>query len=427
MIGGLFVNTSPRFEISPLRGVVDVPLKIRLTGMPPGERVTVRSSIADGMWTAEASFEVRADGAVDLEEQAPVSGSYSTVDPMGLIWSASLQASQEALVNLGSNVGPFTIAFDAVSSSNVLASARVVRERVADGVRRELVREDGLFGTLFVPPDDGPHPAVMLVSGSEGGLSEGLASLFAAHGIAGFALAYFNYETLQKALVDIPLEYFETGIEFLRAHPRIDGDRLAVAGASRGGELSLLLASVCSQFKAVVAWVPSGLVWEVSGGAQGQPAWLLKGQPVPFMEDINPDDYRYAAEYHQRGEAIPLTPSFLARMNQNPDRVQKATLAVERIRGAVLLISGEDDQMWPSTRMAEISMARLREHDFAHPYEHLSYPGAGHAFRAPYWPQTMIEWRIDGALYTYGGNPESNAHAAVDSWRRIKQFLRENL
>ena len=425
----------PRFEISPLRGMVDVPLKIRLTGMQPGGLVTVRSSIADGIWTAEASFEVGVDGAIDLEEQAPVSGSYSTVDAMGLVWSASLQVSPESLAGPKTNVEPFTITFDAASGGNVLASATVVREQVPDGVRREVVREDGLFGTLFVPSNDGPHPAVMLVSGSEGGLSEGLAALFAAHGIAGFALAYFNYETLPKALVNIPLEYFETGIEFLRAHAMIDGNRLAIAGASRGGELSLLLASVFSQFKAVVAWVPSGLVWGGSGGAREegvQPAWLLKGQPVPFMDgDIHPDDYRYTVGYRRRGEGIPSAPGFLAQMNRHPDRVQQATIPVERINGGVLLISGEDDQMWPSTRMAEISMARLREHGFAHPYEHLSCPGAGHAFsRVPYFPHgAMTEWRhpVDGVVYAFGGDAESNAHATEDSWRRVTQFLRENL
>ena len=210
--------SEPRFEISPLRGMVDVPLKIRLTGIQPGDLVTVRSTIADGIWTAESSFEVAADGAIDLEEQAPVSGSYSTVDPMGLIWSASLQAPQESLASL-SNLEPFAITFDAVSGGNVLASASVLRDQIPDGVQREVVRKDGLLGTLFVPPSAGPHPAVMLVSGSGGGLDEGLASLFAAHGIAGFALAYFNYEALPKALVNIPLEYFETGSNSCRLTP----------------------------------------------------------------------------------------------------------------------------------------------------------------------------------------------------------------
>ena len=62
--------------------------------------------------------------------------------------------------------------------------------------------------------------------------------------------------------------------------------------------------------------------------------------------------------------------------------------------------------------------------------ELVSYPGAGHAFfPVPYFPQTMTEWRhpVNGALYAFGGNPESNERATVDSWRRIKDFLRENL
>ena len=122
-------------------------------------------------------------------------------------------------------------------------------------------------------------------------------------------MAHFNYEALPKALINIPLEYFETGIEFLQAHSMIDGNRLAIAGASRGGELSLLLGSVFSQFKGVVAWVPSGSVWGGFGGAREdgvQPAWLLREQPVPFMDgDTHPEDYGYAASYHRRGEVFP--------------------------------------------------------------------------------------------------------------------------
>src|SRR5262245_51350352 len=105
--------------------MVDVPLSIRLIGMQPGGLVTVRSNIADGIWTAEASFEVGADGVIDLKQQAPVSGSYSTVDAMGLIWSAALQASQDSFVALN-NLVPFAITFEAESGGNVLASARVI-------------------------------------------------------------------------------------------------------------------------------------------------------------------------------------------------------------------------------------------------------------------------------------------------------------
>jgi dienelactone hydrolase len=272
----------------------------------------------------------------------------------------------------------------------------------------------------------------MLVSGSEGGLSEVLASLFAAHGVAGFALAYFNYETLPKALLRIPIEYFGAGVDFLQRHPAIDGERLAIGGGSRGGELSLLLGSMFPQFKAAIAWVPSGLVWAGIGPPEDgvQPAWMVRGRPVPFMDgDIDPSDYRYVADYHRRGDAIPLTPGFLAEMRRYPDRIERATIPVERINGAVLLISGEDDQMWPSTRLAEISMERFRVHHFPHPCEHVRYADVGHAIAVPPYFPTIIESRhpVSGALFAFGGKTEANAHAAVDAWRRIRGFLREHL
>jgi dienelactone hydrolase len=408
-------------------------LSIYLKGVTPSERVTVRSSIAGGVWEADASFEADASGTIDLGIHAPISGSYSGVDSMGLIWSATLKASQESVLDALRDVEPITITFDAVVNGNVICTETVVRQQLAEGVRREIVRDNGLFGTLFVPNGGGPHPAVTVVSGSGGGLSESLASLFAAHGVAGFALAYFNYESLPKSLTSIPLEYFETGIEFLQAHHSIDGERLAIAGASRGGELSLLLGSVYPQFKTVIAWVPSGLVWGGFGGAPQdgtQPAWLLNGKAVPFMDgDPDPSDYSYMVGYQARGKGIPGTPGFVTQIEKDAERVRKATIPVERIQGAVLMISGKDDQMWPSTRLAEVSVQRLRDHDFAYPYEHISYPGAGHLFGMPYFPTTMVESKhpVDGVLYAFGGDAESNMRASVDSWRRVRNFLSENL
>ena len=52
----------------------------------------------------------------------------------------------------------------------------------------------------------------------------------------------------------------------------------------------------------------------------------------------------------------------------------RATIPVERINGPVLLISGEDDQMWPSRTLAEIAMERLRAHRHPYPDEHIAYP-----------------------------------------------------
>ncbi len=413
----------------------DVPLSIRLSGLRRQQRLTIRSTVAaGGIWQAEATFEADSSGIIDLGKHAPVSGSYTDTDAMGLVWSATLcDTPQDTASSVSDPVAPIHITFDALANGHVIATATAERQALADGVRREVVRDNGLFGTLFIPDSAGPHPAVTIVSGSGGGLFEPLAALYAAHGYAGFALAYFNYEALPKALTNIPLEYFETGIEYLQARDDIDDERLAITGGSRGGELSLLLGSQFPQFKTVIAMVPSGLVWGGFGGPPEdgvQPAWLRHGEAVPFMDgEADPDDYSYTQAYRERGQGIPGTPGFVKRMEKDAERVRKATIPVERIQGPVLMISGEDDQMWPSTRLAEVSMQRLRDHDFVYPYEHVSYPGAGHTIGVPYFPTTVVESKhpVNGVLYAFGGDPRSNMIAAVDSWQKALGFLGQHL
>ena len=48
--------------------------------------------------------------------------------------------------------------------------------------------------------------------------------------------------------------------------------------------------------------------------------------------------------------------------------VAAASIAVEKINGPVMVISGTDDQLWPSTRFSEMVIERLEAHDHPFPY-----------------------------------------------------------
>src|SRR5690348_4966717 len=80
-----------RLTASPERAPIDEPVAIRLTDLAPGGLVTVRARMATyfdgGTWASEATFVADAAGEVDLTRDAPSSGSYEGVDPMGLFWS----------------------------------------------------------------------------------------------------------------------------------------------------------------------------------------------------------------------------------------------------------------------------------------------------------------------------------------------------
>jgi dienelactone hydrolase len=309
-----------------------------------------------------------------------------------------------------------------------VADAKLTRRVMAPGVRRVEVRDAGLVGTFFSPPGDGPYPAIMLLSGSGGGMSEASAALYASRGYCALALAYFRAEHLPADLIRIPLEYFERAIDWLQARQEVDADKLAVGGASRGGELSLLLASRYPQFKAVIANVPSGVVYGgVGGGEEGhqQPAWTYRDEGIPFLRSRPgnlPDDDA------EDGKGFALTPIFL-RSLEDREAVGQAAIPVEQIAGPILLVSGKDDAMWPSSLFSDMVMERLAEHRHPHPNQHLAYDGAGHVIGQPWLPTTVTAsiHPVTRNLFAYGGSARASARAREDSWSRILAFLDTHL
>ena len=57
--------------------------------------------------------------------------------------------------------------------------------------------------------------------------------------------------------------------------------------------------------------------------------------------------------------------------------MEMASIPVERTRGAVLLLSGRGDRMWPSSEMCAQIERRLDAHAFDFPYAHRAY-GCSH-------------------------------------------------
>ena len=56
---------------------------------------------------------------------------------------------------------------------------------------------------------EGPHPGVIDMFGSAGGLMEIRSTLLASHGFAVLALPFFKYEDLPSTLEDVTFDYFE--------------------------------------------------------------------------------------------------------------------------------------------------------------------------------------------------------------------------
>lgn len=394
--------TPLRFELPTSSVLTDEQVSIVISGLRPGITTTVRLELDDGSGRrliSSATFVADESGRVDVARMAPTSGSYKGVDAMGLFWSVkrdseSLARSGESSETVARNSIREHWQLAAEVAGVVVATATLHRHTVAADVRVTPVRVSGLVGMFYEPVGGVRHPAVLVLGGSEGGLPPpsshpgGLAS----RGYAVLSLAYFAGEGLPRSLSGIPLEYFKTALDWLAANPAVDPGRIGVLGTSRGGELSLLLGATYSEIKTVIAYVPSheARAGCCDRGARSFPAWTFEGKGIPVG----------------------------------------TTTRVERINGAILLISGRDDRVWESTYMADRVIARLREQQFLYPYVHLAYDGAGHSIRRPGSSAMDINTRVHpilGRPLPAGGTPVATARARTESWEQMLRFLDANL
>jgi dienelactone hydrolase len=287
------------------------------------------------------------------------------------------------------------------------------------------VRENGLVGTLYRPATPGPHPAVMILNGSGGGMNEPRAALYASHGYLALALAYFKAPGLSNYISNTPLEYFKRGLDWMRATLKPAGGFVALNGQSRGGELVLLLASLYPKdVSAVVAYVPGAVVHGGQNAAdpavgRDGPAWLLDGKPVVHIWNDNRTASWAAYDAGQRHEVSIRTAL------QDADAVARARIRVERIRAPIILLSGTDDGAWPSSLYSRMVVDTLRENQHPYDYQWVDTPDAGHAIVFPYIPTTQITHKhaVTGRMFTGGGAPGPNAISNENSWNSIKAFL----
>ena len=393
-------SASPRLLVAPTAVRFDERFDVAVAGLQPRQEVTISSAFKDAMltdWSAEASFAADAYGVVNPSAQRPINGTFDVPDTMGLIWSAQASDTGYYAPLL---TGAETVTITATTNEAEIGQATVERTILPAGNRSTYINEDDMVANFFEPVSGSPTPApaVIVLGGSDGGLNpytDLTAALLASRGYAALSLAYFGLEHLPLNLEAIPLEYFGDAIAWLQRQPSVDADRLGVIGVSRGGELALLLGSIYQELTAVVSYVGSGFVHPSPYAMPPAPAWTWQDEPLPFLDWTR-----------QKG----------------PEELRQVEIPVEQINGPVLLISGDDDALWPSTAYSSVAWDRLKRNEHPWPDQFLRYPGAGHGISAaPYLPVgPLVSPEI-------GGDPHSNVTAMANAWPAVCHLLESRL
>ena len=261
---------------------------------------------------------------------------------------------------------------------------------------KRAITENGIVGDLFHDGSRQARKAVVFLGGSEGGKTfssfgiHGKLSNLVNMGYTLLSLAYFKNPGLPQNLIEIPLEYFEKTFAWLVKQPEVLSDELALVGGSKGAEASLILGGINPKIKAVAALSPTSVVWQgvMSRGTRKdnwmvKSSWTYQEKELPYVP--------YSLTSWNLGTVLfgGLIKEHTQQL-QNSPRVEEATIPVEKIQGAILLVSGRRDKMWPSTDMSERIMRRLKEKGFAYPYQHVAYDSGhnGYMVKREFW-QTL--------------------------------------
>lgn len=286
------------------------------------------------------------------------------------------------------------------------------------------VAKDGFREFLHQPAEDAyPGKALIVVGGSEGNdnIPLHLGEKFAQSGLTALGICYWNVPGLPADLTQIPLESIQAAAGCLLARGY---KKVGMYGISKGGELTLLAASLMPQITCAVAVSPLNCVMEgITGNGSilkkrnsGHSSWTWQGKELPFapgratVPQIKLGVLRRLITEGQMdmrflyAKALDLAP-------------ETAVIPVENIRGPVLLLSAAQDSMWPSSRACRAVKERLAAHHFAWPVQWQEYEKASHIL-VPMETPMLKGFKVERRF------PEECRRSRLDAFQKTLDFLK---
>ncbi|HUF32141.1 MAG TPA: acyl-CoA thioester hydrolase/BAAT C-terminal domain-containing protein [Acidimicrobiales bacterium] len=273
---------------------------------------------------------------------------------------------------------------------------------------KELTSDRLPDGTLFLPDMD-PVAGVLVIAGSSGRVDNSRARLFAEAGCAAATLRYFGGSGQAPGICEIPLKTFVLALDVLVEHAP---SRLGIVGTSKGAEAALAVAVRDARVNVVVGFAPTSVTWgNLGAGHDGnlrpqRSSWTWQGKPLPF---VNYDD-----DWPVPPEPIAYRPMYEHSLRVDPVQAERAALRVEDSPARLVLVAGDDDQLWPSDLFARQLAERRQGRDV----DIIIGRGAGHHARLPGEP--AVEPSSEMAR---GGNPSADAALGERAWPQILEVL----
>ena len=468
--GGLIIE-------APADSRLDEPFTATIIGGRAGSTVEVITSGNDvfgRLWRSRAAFTVPTDGVIDLATAAPdgIDGQdpdWVSADGTAPVWAMRFDDDDATPELFVPPAEPWQLTIDArgvgaiestdsgAASQPVSGRRTVLRRPGAVGVRYEPTSVGGLPGMVVLPPGDAPAsgwPGVACFGGSEGGFDSQLsnAAVLASHGFVVLAQAWISEADAAVNVSEVPLERFADALDLLAGHEFVDRARVSGMAISRGAEGLLAAAGrgLTPAMSSLVLVSPSSVAWQALGSSGEVPdtaSWTVGGTPLPWvplssgvlMRQIIRNAWTVGRDIsQQRPTLLRLRPSYeaslkavglLDRQGNVPGGASRTSeahhppagsvLDATNLRCPLLMLAGQDDQLWPSVPMARMLAAQRAGAGVAAADQLIAYDGTGHLIRLGLLP-TDAPWTNGIA---FGGSREGLAAAQADATTRVLAFL----
>ncbi len=293
-----------------------------------------------------------------------------------------------------------------------------------EGIFIEQIGSNKIHYKLITNPKNLDRPMVVVVPGSGGSyMPDKYLFGLVQSGYDVLSIAYVGKRGLPKKIEQVPLEYLKKILLVEKA--RFPDRKIVLLGISKGAEYVLTFASKFNLVDGIICYSPSSFVLPNHVGLKKneiqKSSWTLNGKEIPFAELAYFSDKAGRVTYNKY-----ITPIF-----DDIAKLDKSTIRVENITCNLLLLSGEDDMVWPSTRMASLIQSKINESNSNINVIHKSYKDCGHQFvwfnkeKPTYVPeyQSMNLTGIKKHKFLFGGNKEATIRAMVESKNTVITFL----
>lgn len=288
------------------------------------------------------------------------------------------------------------------------------------------IGSDEIYSRLIMNPKNATRPLVIVIPGSGGSYMPdkhffGLVQ----DGYDVLSIAYFGKQGLPKNIEHIPLEYLEKVISIVKK--KYTFRKMVLLGISKGAEYTLTFASYYHLVDGIICYSPSSFVLPNHVGLKEnenqKSSWVFNDTEVPFAELRHFSDKAGIVTYK----------NYIQPILNDSIQLKKSRIKVENIRCNLLLLSGEDDLVWPSAQMGELIKSKIEESNSNINVEHISFKNCGHQFvwfdkkipeHVPQY-QSMNLTGIKKHKFIFGGNKEATIKAMVESKNKVIEFLKK--